>query len=403
MQMYPDVVDGQAVWCLGADTEAEVAALERKAALLARLRHPGVVGRIEGSPGGAPRAARALPPQYVLRTRWVGADLTRLNRQLEPGEVAGLGAALANVVGDLHALGWVHGALCPEHVLLDQAGRPVLCGLGAARPADGPGDIADDRRALIDMLEGLLPRPAGSEWRRLWRVLRSSRRSGDVGALARRLSSASLGPFLPAGVAAVGSPGRAPHRGTPQPIESEAEGGPGSGGAGHGPSLAVPADDGVGGGERRSGRRLGRWRPESRAVLVAAGLAVVALASLFLMGPEHRRGCPPPDGNCRAVALPQGVLTTAAGRFAVGRAGDLIALGRWDCGPVALPALLRPSNGEVWVFDTWPTPGTDVAARPVGRVAGAASMAVSPGPGGCDLLRVLGSDGRSVILRAAPR
>ena len=345
----------------------------------------------------------------MLRTAWVGADLTRLDRQLAPGEVAGLGAALSNVVGDVHALGWVHGALRPEHVLLDQAGRPVLCGLGAARPVEGPAAIADDTRGLIDMLEGLLPRPAGSEWRRLGRVLRSSRRSGDAEALARRLSDASLGAILPAGVAAVAGAGPTPNRPTrtPQPIPTEAGRPPGPDGPSHGQGPDVAAADGVGeeglGGGRTLGGRLVRWRPRPRAVLVTAGLAVVAVASLLLMRPEHRGGCPPADGNCRAVVLPQGVLTTSAGRFAVGRAGDLIVLGRWDCGPVALPALLRPSNSEVWVFDTWPTPGTDVAARPLARVAGASSMAVSPAADGCDLLRILRSDGRSVTLQAAPR
>lgn len=62
---------------------------------------------------------------------------------MEAEEIAGVVAALASTLADLHAMGLVHGAVAPEHVVLDDDGRPVLCSLGygglaGERPAAAP-------------------------------------------------------------------------------------------------------------------------------------------------------------------------------------------------------------------------------------------------------------------------
>jgi hypothetical protein len=42
-------------------------------------------------------------------------------------------------------------------------------------------------------------------------------------------------------------------------------------------------------------------------------------------------------------------------QFALGRSGDELALGDWDCDGVATPALFRPSTNETFYFDSWTT------------------------------------------------
>lgn len=69
---------------------------------------------------------------------------------------AGLLAAVATTVADLHAMGVVHGRIEPSHVVVDGVGRPVLCGFGGPEPtAVGPGP-ADDVAAVGRLIDHLL-------------------------------------------------------------------------------------------------------------------------------------------------------------------------------------------------------------------------------------------------------
>lgn len=110
----------------------------REAALLATIEHPGVVAFL-GLDGGGSDAPE-------VRTAWVGSRrASDLPRPLSPGRAAGLVLAVGAIVADLHRLGVVHRALEAGHVVLDPYGRPVLCGMGAARRVDA----ADDGGAAI--------------------------------------------------------------------------------------------------------------------------------------------------------------------------------------------------------------------------------------------------------------
>src|SRR5687767_10334318 len=111
--------------------EGDADALAREAAVLAVARHPGVV-----------EVAGEAPGRLVLR--WVGTrTLAHLTPPVEQAAV--LAASLAATVADLHALGLRHGRITPGRVVLDAAGRPVLCGFAGAalRGEDGP-TTADD-------------------------------------------------------------------------------------------------------------------------------------------------------------------------------------------------------------------------------------------------------------------
>ncbi|HEY8526880.1 MAG TPA: hypothetical protein VIL48_18050 [Acidimicrobiales bacterium] len=128
---------------------ASVDRLQHEAQRLHRAGHPGVVTVV---------GAGFVGEAFELRTRYVGDTLAHWTGSL--AHAAGLGAAIATTVADLHEIGLVHGRLDATHVLVGADGRPRLCGL--SHPGDcGP---ADDVHALGLLLEHLLAR-VGAERR----------------------------------------------------------------------------------------------------------------------------------------------------------------------------------------------------------------------------------------------
>ncbi|MBA3654007.1 MAG: hypothetical protein H0W70_07415 [Actinobacteria bacterium] len=67
-------------------------------------------------------------------------------------------------------------------------------------------------------------------------------------------------------------------------------------------------------------------------------------------------------------------MTTGAGRWAVGRSGDVVVAGDWDCDGQDTLALLRPETGAVYVFSRWAESGHELAASFVGTAAGATEL-----------------------------
>src|SRR5688500_17367600 len=67
------------------------------------------------------------PPPRNLR------DLLRAEPRLDPSRVQRILGELSDILGPRHARGEVHGAITPEHVRFDAAGRATL----AAPPDDG--------------------------------------------------------------------------------------------------------------------------------------------------------------------------------------------------------------------------------------------------------------------------
>ncbi len=359
-----------------AGTADERARLRQEAAILGRVAHPGVV-QVVGTEGGDP------PDALVLRTL-SGGDLADLGAQ-PVAVVAGLGAALATTVADLHAVGFSHGGIEAAHVLLDESGRPVLCSLGRAeqvgRSPDAERLRGDDVRALATMLLQLLPPDQPARISRTLRGAAGSARPGrrrDARWLAHQLSVQVPQAQLPDPNGG-GSP-TAEHRGT-------------------GPGGPRP-------------RRRFAVRPRFRLVGIVVGVcAAVAVSSAAVLIPRDHKsarppivrasrssvstttmavaGCPPVDDGCAPVASPGGLLITATGRYQVGLAGDVVVVGRWLCGPTAYPAVLRPGSGDIWIFSSWPSPGHPVGGRLAGRVPTARTLQVRPERSGCDRLQVI--------------
>lgn len=134
--------DGSLVAAKRIDDPAQAAA---EAALLEAARHPGVVDLLD-----AVGAEAAAGPAEVC-TRWVPGRSLELARPTTVPEIAGLLAALADTVADLHQLGITHGRLDASHVLRATNGRPVLCGFSAARRATSPADPEHQRRCGADV------------------------------------------------------------------------------------------------------------------------------------------------------------------------------------------------------------------------------------------------------------
>jgi tetratricopeptide (TPR) repeat protein len=103
----------------------------READVLARLRHPGIVGYV--SHGETPEG-RAFLAMSWIEGETLTARVRRLGR-LDPIGVAELGANVADALAAAHAAGIVHRDVKPSNLLLATDGydRPVLVDFGIAR------------------------------------------------------------------------------------------------------------------------------------------------------------------------------------------------------------------------------------------------------------------------------
>ena len=116
--------------------------IEREAATLKRLAHPGVVRFVN--------VAETRDGGQALHTEFVSSDTWATRALIDPVERAQGVAALADVVADLHDLGIAHCRINPSHVLYGEDDRPVLCGLRLAAEAT-PENRGADLVALADL------------------------------------------------------------------------------------------------------------------------------------------------------------------------------------------------------------------------------------------------------------
>ena len=381
-----------------AQTSAERRRLTAEAAVLRTLLHPGVVSMVGSEESGG------LVDRIVLR-RVGGTTLAALGHQ-PPAAVAGWGAAVATVVADMHDLGFTHGSIGAEHVLIDQGGRPILCEFGLARrPSDGAqaqSGRADDIRAVARMLVGLLPDEERVLRRRLspWADGRK-RRHLDARTLAvelvRLVPDAYVGPPLGSSAPAMGPANESGPQWEPEVgagRETTGRGRPEAGaGAGRNSGAPAPAGPGRAASEPavpgrdldalataddrdKLGALLGWHRPAvvpAVAMATAIGLLLAIPGLWWLTGRSSSPRPPPVDGYVLRTAPSESVLTV---------------VGRWGCG-ADRPAVLDARSGSVWVFGSWPGPGRQVPARLLGRIPGATGLGVSAARKGCDHLMVL--------------
>ena len=90
------------------------------------------------------------------------------------------------------------------------------------------------------------------------------------------------------------------------------------------------------------------------------------------------------------------VLEHGGRRYAVGAVGDFVATGDWDCDGEPTASIVRPSTGDVVVFDGWPGPGETISL-PVRWKVDSATGAEAVPHGPCDLLRVYTTGGSQLF------
>ncbi|MDA8048281.1 MAG: hypothetical protein M0Z30_24085 [Actinomycetota bacterium] len=341
---------GPGVVVKGAETDSDRRRLQNEAEVLRAVIHPGVVALT-----GVDEAATGM--ERLTFRQVEGRPLPE--RGHHPATVAaGWGAAVATILADLHDLGFAHGAIRAEHVLIDDQGHPVLCGFGDAcslrdRP-DAHVLMADDVRAAAQMVL----RSAPALDRRARRILAAY----IDGRPRRRLSARTLAVDLVRAVPGAHlAPPDVPGRPETEPGATSLPGPP-----------AVTTADPVPDTPRADlpPERPGRW--PARLSATAAIVTMVVGAALATGHLDSHRSPAPPSGY---------VLRSAGGQ------STLTVTGRWGCG-TDRPAVLDVASGSVWVFAGWPGPGRDMAGRLITRLPGAVGIGVASESGGCDRLVV---------------
>jgi hypothetical protein len=441
---------GRRVLAKVARTSDEAARLVLEAASLDAGRHPGVaelVG-VDGHGLGA-----------VLLTAHVDGPALAQVGSLPLEEAAGLLAALCCILADLHELGLVHGAVCPDHVVLGPGGRPVLCSLGyggrigapaGAAPALGqaftdPGragaealDPAFDVFGLGALARFLAPDPPPGHV--LGRVA-SEATAEDLSARppARHLADALTRDVpaarLPRGRPASTPPG-VPLPRPPDPLDAWRRERAGSA-SGRAPARRRPVAAMAVAGLAVAGLAAGAAvlaghrpvRPPGPAAEVAGpapgdasppALDVRSGPTTTRVGPASssttpatspaRRDCPAAtgllqadvdgDGCAESLRYADGILDAGPVRWSLGRPGDQLAAGDWGCQGARTLALFRPSTGEVFRFDGWAATGHDVSASAVAVVAGGEALrAADVDHDGCHELVVERATGAAEVVR----
>ena len=83
-------------------------------------------------------------------------------------------------------------------------------------------------------------------------------------------------------------------------------------------------------------------------------------------------------------------------RYAIGVRDDIVRTGDWDCNGVATPSIVRPSTGEVVLFESWPNTGETIVA-PVRWLIEAPLDVQVENYGYCDVLRVHTATGSHLL------
>lgn len=380
--------------------EADADRLSHEAEVLAVAQHPGVVELMVCESEGT---------GVVLQTVFAGTHSLDTAGPMAVERAAGLVAALAETVADLHDLGLVHGRIDPSHVLIGPGGRPVLCGFAgggrigtnpppgtAAAPGFGDPATTDEApltpqvdvfglgtllRALIiddgSEIEPIPERRFGfGRFRVPWSgyqrraLLTLADHATDEIPLrrppARRLATDILSTVPAANLA---EDDLAPVRPSAEAAESQ--------------------------------RRTSWVSVGALGACLALFMAVTGLhddGSIAVVDDVHPFTSSVPEVTASSSNVAAGVddgriIEVGSQRFEAGVAGDRVAVGDWDCDGVATPAVLRPTTGALFVFEEWASEGSDVSIAPTRTIASAVDVQERDRADGCSTLVVIRGDG----------
>ena len=392
--------------------------LRHEAAMLERARHPGVVELVDLDDGDE---------ATTLSTAWLGGG-SLAAAEMAPRKLAGVGAMLAMTIADLHDRAIVHRRITSDHVLLDGLGRVVLVGFGDASASPGECETADDVAATGAALEAKLPtdlaaiakvRTSPAERQVIERLRAVLARARDPEP-SRRPSARALSGLLIeiAGEPVTGGPIRLPR---PTSADNAASAAPHPLAPAYAAAraalsqlrprvatrarailLALAATLIVGFGARAAlaggtPREQASSDVTSAAILAPHTVATTATTTAPRVWPTSV-SCPQlavagdrrdvdGDGCPEAVAIDGAQVVVDGARYDVGAPGDAVAVADWDCDGSDTPAVVRPSTGDVFVFDAWATAEAPMPARLLDRVPGAIAPATPDGT--CDVVPVV--------------
>lgn len=334
---------------------------------LARLGHAGIATVVD---------VVEVDDACIEVVRTLGTDGPLADRApLSAGEARGLLGDVAAALGAAHGAGVAHGRVTASNVLL-RDGRPLLADFGLREARTGL-PVADPFRTDVTDLA-----TTGIE------LLDEDDASVEAEALRALLRWAADDPDatladLRHGLAATETPTPLPPPPPPPPLPA-----------------ASPSPD----------------RRHVPALLVGTGALVLGLlagaAAVLAPGAGGDRSAPPVA--CAAVDAP--LLADVDGdgcddpvewraaeaelaypgpdgtvlRFRVGRPGDDLVLGDWDCDGTATAAVVRPETGQTFVFDGWAADGETLAAEP-GPTLPDGTTATVADEGGCDRIKPAGA------------
>ncbi|MHB1139390.1 MAG: hypothetical protein ACYC2O_10575 [Microthrixaceae bacterium] len=336
-------------------------------------------------PGGGART--------VMLTRDVGPATLARTTDLSDEDVLRALRRSAEALTRLHESGWCHGSVAPEHLVVGARGRIRLCSFGAAHPVDpqDPTATAGDLHGLLDIVDHVARRPSSSRsWRQRRRWGRTTRDLRRIAARAR-------------------VPGRAPsdtlHRVQEEVAALQLEG-PSS--PRRATLLAAPTAFAVAAVVVVLASQLGDdvaspTRSTSQAQTSARSATPERPAPFvpFLTMSVDDGGAVVGDEGAAVAAMVEGNVVSIGDRdYRLGVAGDLAAVGDWNCDGVVTARLVRPGTGEVFEFRTWATDGAPIEAVLIGALPtpmAVRSVRTAPAPdgssGSCDRLLVAPLDG----------
>ena len=434
-----------AVKRLHADADADRERLRREAGVLLGLDHPHLVRVLDVVDDGD---GVALVLQYAPGGSL--ADLLIERRQLRPSDVVGVAAPIADALASAHRRGVVHGDVKPANVLFTSDGEPLLADFGIARmvgrAVTSEHRVSGTAEYLApELLDGEVPSAASDVYAlgvTCYEALTGAPPYAGATPLAV-VRAADTGRHTPLVEAAPGTPqaladvveaafARDP---ADRPRSADELARALRSAVGGEPTLpGLPTTAGVAAPDRPGTRVFGPRppRPERatstttsrrRAAVVVSGvvlvLAAVAVALLLVTGddadepatlpacegdePEAPAGAQVATGDVAGIGCATTVVYADEGgsmvltvrlhpddadvaRYGVGRAGDRLLLGDWECDGIDTPALYRPSTGEVLTFGSWAPPGTEVRPSSTDNLTpgGEPSVDRSGGPDGCD-------------------
>ena len=380
--------------------------IRHEAQLLKRLEHPGIVQFVDFIEESS----------VELYLAFVGPDSWATQPPSTPSESLEALASAASTVADLHGLGTVHGALCPEHVLVAPDKRPVLCGLADATALTETG-CAHDLAGLAGLIDHLGAACEEKERRQLDALARRAER-GSVTAsdLTAELDRLHGGPHKFTGRSkrtAIPTPSKRASAiatalialavlgwlvlkpegsANPTPELSTAPTNPVP--TNPVPTNPVPTNP-VPTNPVPTGQVSTNTVPASEGSGAPSGpVAVPATTNASAVGSADTTEL---AGSQSEIDHEDRLIITHQGRrYGVGRLGDVAILGDWTCDGDITLALLQPSTGVIAVFANWPAPSQRLEADFVTVVEGATDLRNDPS-GGCDQLRVTHAGGSTLI------